>query len=733
MLTSLIIVDAIKSFIIRIILNIVIGVYSVAKFVFEIFLILANGTVVDDINYSLVLNNFYIIIGVCMLFIIAFYLLKMMIDPDDSNKGTSTVRKIIINLITSSIIMALLPTIFTFMFDVQKAVVRDYNVIGRIFGYGGSVAPETCQGDDCEKCIGEQIKAGSYKIVNGVFTAFFNANIDSTDESSLNSVMVVQQSIEDDEGETNLYNTINDVDQTGKFRRYNAYVDKIRDDYIDFNWLLSIIAGCLLIYVGVSFCFDMAVRLVKLVFYQIIAPIPIYLRIVPEGKMSSVFNNWMKVTLSCYFEVYVRIFVCYIAIYLVNALLKTQFMTETVFCIGGLGGLLARAFVIMGIVTFMRRAPKLIAEVTGIDTSNMKLGIREKLAEGGAFTAGALVGGGLTAAARNAVAFAQRDENKWKKASGLGKAGMIARGFVSRSAIAGAASGAARGAWAGKGAKSVADMKKAAGTGAQGAVEARSKRAAYKAKHGGRLIIPEDGKNFTTGTVLGGHLRDAGYDIASWAGVSNVDNLVKENQLISQVTSERKAIDTAAMDLLTGDMEKRGKTSFSYDRMVQGVHSDTGLAFTQESLRSLKDKMEEAKMNGTAEEISLASQRYNGFLKAWSDGIVDLASKGATGWNDIGNTTTVTGASGRELQADLADVKQAADKYRTTLTQNLTAPFVQKLSESSRDEILNKDFDLTTKHEMMDAIKNEMKIEQTENARKINEFQQKEAERKENK
>lgn len=55
--------------------------------------------------------------------------------------------------------------------------------------------------------------------------------------------------------------------------------------------------------------------------------------------------------------------------------------------------LIAKALIIMGVVIFMRQAPKLIGDMFHLDSGSMKLGLMDKLAMGGALAAGATIGG----------------------------------------------------------------------------------------------------------------------------------------------------------------------------------------------------------------------------------------------------------------------------------------------------------------------------------------------------
>lgn len=502
---------------------ITVGVYKVAAVAFELFLILASGELVSAESYGILITNFYVILGVIMLFVISFSLLKGMVNPDDQNQGTSMIKKLIINIVTSAIFMAVCPFVFAFLYDVQTSVISDYNVIGKFFGYGVADGSPS-KGDNLEK-----VKQGAYQIVNGVYTAFFSVNLDKCfnnddDKSYSERLKICQDETSDDkyDGYTRTFNwAIDRVNRKGTFGIYSIFTENVANDRMEFNFLLSLVGGLLLIYVGVSYCFDMALRLVKLVFYQMIAPIPIFFRIMPNGKFSDSFKKWLSKTGACYLEVYIRILVFYFCVFLCSKMLEEgAFLTTITDTYGGFLGLLATAFVLMGVVTFMKAAPKLFSEATGIDSGNMSLGIRDKFAAGGGFAAGAILGGALASGARN---FTNKiDKNAWAETKNLkGKekfkerakllGGTALKAGTWGSVMAGTFSGGARAGKAGYNAKSFGDMTKAASTGISGAATARDKRASYKAYHPGTFGVPL------------GHIQDAGRRFSEFIGFGTGD------------------------------------------------------------------------------------------------------------------------------------------------------------------------------------------------------------------
>lgn len=538
------------------------GIYKVAAFAFKIFTILAQGKLIDTESYQTIIDNFYLILGVVMLFAIAFSLLRGMVNPDDQKQGTSSIKKIIINLITSTIILAFLPSIFSFAFDFQDAILS-YNTIGGFFGFGTlGKADTTPEGTT-------KVEKISYSMVNGVWTAFFNVDVSHDKCISLKSdypkpreqLEECQKIIETDKevslysseggaisnGEVNFLKISDEVDNTGNFNLYDAFSGNIEKGEVDFQWFLSLIGGLALIYIGFSYCFDMALRLIKLVFYQIIAPIPLFLRIVPDNKLSGTFKQWLKVTLTCWAEVFVRIFIFYFCLYLCNEMLDSNFFTDTVYQHGTLVGLFSQAFIIMGIIMFMKRSPKLLSEITGIDSGNMKLGIREKLADGGGLVAGAAIGGLATAGIRNA---AESFQNVKSAKGGWSKAKAAFKGIGS--IAAGGASGFARAGKAGWTAKTYGDAKKAASAGATRAVEKREKRANYRAAHGGTLF---------DATI--GHVVDFTRSARNYVFDQSVEGLSRESQSMGKIVSNYNAFNDNFEALLEKEQSKGTESVFN--------------------------------------------------------------------------------------------------------------------------------------------------------------------------
>lgn len=184
-------------------------------------------------------------------------------------------------------------------------------------------------------------------------------------------------------------------------------------------------------------------------------------------------------------------------------------------------GLTAKAIIVMGIVTFAKQLPNIFSEATGIKSGNLKLGIKEKLAEGGAFTFGAIAGAGATTFLKGAVSEGKSLYNNWgelKKAKASGDKAKIKEartklltsgaGFLPSLATHTLKS-QGQALMKGTNLKSYGDMKKLAGQTSQETLDKWDYNKRYKASHGGTII------------GAGAHkVADAVTNASSWLGIS---------------------------------------------------------------------------------------------------------------------------------------------------------------------------------------------------------------------
>ena len=489
----------------KIIISLVGSIFKLVNSAYRIFLALAEADIFKNAEFDIITKNMYEILSIVMLFALAYGILVKIVDPENSKSGVDG-KKILQKLVMAIVLLALIPSIFSFMFGLQEAILES-NVLNSIFTGSSNVGAQNIK------------NAGNVMAVNS-FKPFFtpNVNNDTNPEDARGIIKNHTEygvTLDNQESYGCKYEecTLAEVDlfaeKTGDFGFYQAFATNINEGEVDFQWLIALVVGGFLVYAMISFCFDMALRVCKLAFFEIIAPIAIFCNVIP--KMEDVFKKWLSNTTKTFISVFTRIIVMNFGVYLISIIVKNVDLG-----LDNAGNwflnLIAKCFLILGIVMFMRQAPKLLSDLFGFGDGDMKLGIKDKLKSSGAFAAGAAIGAGTTGLVRNAVNAGQN----FKKAPKDKKFGAVVKGLGST--LAGGASGFTKGAWYAKDAGSGKDMKNALNKAADATVENRNKREAYKAAHPG------------FGGVQKGHIMDAVRSAGSYFGVDSLASLKKEKE-----------------------------------------------------------------------------------------------------------------------------------------------------------------------------------------------------------
>lgn len=696
----------------KIIISLVGSIFKLVNSAYRIFLALAEADIFKNAEFDIITRNMYEILSIVMLFALAYGILVKIVDPENSKSGVDG-KKILQKLVMAIVLLALIPSIFSFMFGLQEAILES-NVLNSIFTGSSNVGAQNIQ------------NAGNVMAVNS-FKPFFtpNVNNDTNPEDARGIIKNHTEygvTLDNEESYGCKYEecTLAEVDlfaeKTGDFGFYQAFAANINEGEVDFQWLIALVVGGFLVYAMISFCFDMALRVCKLAFFEIIAPIAIFCNVIP--KMEDVFKKWLSNTTKTFISVFTRIIVMNFGVYLISIIVKNVDLG-----LDNAGNwflnLIAKCFLILGIVMFMRQAPKLLSDLFGFGDGDMKLGIKDKLKSSGAFAAGAAIGAGTTGLVRNTVHGVQNVRN--------------AKGFKDKSkailklggsAVAGTASGFTKGAWYAKGAGSGKDMKNAASQAANKTVENRMKREAYKAAHPGFMGATR------------GHLEDAGDSALKWAGFNNIEALQKANAEMSKVSSKKKAMADAAESLIVGEANKNKSKDFGIDPSVQFDGGADLLAqqyngqFNTETLRKIRQKLDEAKATGSSKDtlkrnVTAAEWEnlYGSYLSSFKEAVQNQALLSKNNWDAISNSA---------VKADLSEVRNAANDFRNELGRHLNESFVVKSNDLSTGpkisaETLEEDIKINAG--AFKEIGDQIKIAQSENYAQISKIQQKEQEK----
>ena len=99
-------------------------IYNLIDWVYGIFDFLARVNLFGEEQYNDIVGRIYIVLGVIMLFVLAYTLLRAIINPEEFSKGETSFGNLAKNIVVSMIIIVLLPTIFTVAFNIQNALLN---------------------------------------------------------------------------------------------------------------------------------------------------------------------------------------------------------------------------------------------------------------------------------------------------------------------------------------------------------------------------------------------------------------------------------------------------------------------------------------------------------------------------------------------------------------------------------------------------------------------------------
>lgn len=679
------------------------AIYNAIKYIYNIFDFMAGINLFTEERYQDITQKIYVILGLIMMFVLAYSLLRAVMNPDDFAKGEKSFSGLIKNIIISLALIVVMPAIFSFAMDFQAAVL-DNNTI-----YKFILDREDLEESDID--IGSQVAYYT-------FTSFFYPSeefcTDGAGGMTSEQAEACKSDIESN-GSTwyrpstwfnNDQITLAEYDaliESGQasFTNYNDFSNAVADNEISYNMIISTIAGAFVLYVLVNFCFDVAVRVIKLAFYQLIAPIPIVCRILPGGSMKDVFDKWTKQTISVYVEVFIRIAVMALGVYLIRLVIDTfNAGIPGIESLGFAAQMIVRFLLIMAVIIFVRQAPKLIGDLFHLDTGGMKLGIMDKLAMGGGLAAGAFLGGGVTAGTRNVVSGIKRTALNTKNATGvLGKGKAVVGGIAGTAAsfAAGTVSGAVRGGKAGLKSKNIKDAASAAGAGAAAAVTAAGVRDAKAERY------KANGKNAVTGRVA-----DFIDTSKEWAGVYNVDRFKADNKVIDEISSRKKAVRTSVEGVIDGEANK-ANSSFSYGGFSASELRQKLLDIQNAKTGTLKDSQ------GNTVSVSKAQQIYDEYRNNFSQALQNVAL----------SQSTYDSIKDEGIRAKLAEANSEAQALKVTLSRNLDKDYV-KMSGFNQENVNG---DLSVTEGPLKSIGDKLDIQKAKNNAEIARLERQKAEK----
>ena len=327
-------------------------VYSGIPGLYKTFYALASAELFSADDIQKFASNIYILISVIMLFAFGVKLIEAIVNPDllaDTKKGTAGVFK---RAIIALGLIVFIPYGFNKIYDIQSSFLNS-NFFEKLII--GNTSINNYSNSNCSDVSAGQIMAGTALHQFLYPQDYSNVVITEENESiaeEYNEIMVCDISKLGDFGDV-----INEKDG-GKYTFH-------------FDGLFALGAGIFLIYELVILCIDTALRLVKLGFLQLIAPIIVSAYIF-TGTENLV--KYLKEVGSTFAQVFVRVaaFAFYILV-----LSKIESVIGKIDSAAGKWGTI---FFLIGALQFVKLVPNLLGSLFGMNIQN-KGGIKGRLGE----------------------------------------------------------------------------------------------------------------------------------------------------------------------------------------------------------------------------------------------------------------------------------------------------------------------------------------------------------------
>lgn len=413
---------------------------------------ISSVQVFDNASLAAFANRITVILSIFMIFKLSLSFLNYIVNPDamtDKSKGFS---KLIQNIAVALVLLVSYQFLFDKAMELQQKIVDNNTIPKLIIG-----------------SVGKNVKNSS-TISFPLFSAFVVPNNDilysTSTDPNLTGCRSYSRYIEGSKpsatcnltkaGYTDNVATDNStvgtdansqMDYIVEHQDTNALLDfllRIKKGDIfafDYKFIISTICGAFAALVLLSFCMDVAVRIIKLYFLRLIAPIPIISYIDPI-KGEGIFKKWLSNVGKTYADLFIRLIAIFFAIFIIQQVATQPALKD--FNGNPIDNPFVIIFIIIGALMFAKQFPKLIQDITGISLDGkMQLNPFKKIGEqavgGKAMLAGAA--GALGVAGGNLAHRAVNAKKNFNANGGGLKGGLKTAGGFLTSTLAGATSG----------------------------------------------------------------------------------------------------------------------------------------------------------------------------------------------------------------------------------------------------------------------------------------------------
>ncbi len=317
------------------------AVYGFVSSLYELITELANATIIGQGAIEDLYTRIYTLLGIFMLFKITFSFINYIINPDSFTDKAKGVQNLVRNIILVLILIIITPYLFYQLNRIQRAILNDEIIPKFIMGIStdetqGRLKNQFQMSDECGSKFATAASDGDF-IALSVLKPFYQLETSTSDIP-------------------NGYCATGIVKPSTYLKKDIFNKDRLMEDtyLVDYKFFLSTVVGIVVVLIFVSFCFDIAVRSVKMAFLEMIAPVPIMSFIDPASGKNGLLAKYAKQVGATWSSLFIRLIALFFAIHIISIIDFAE-ITQ-----GTKHGILFPLFIILGALIFAKQIPKLI-------------------------------------------------------------------------------------------------------------------------------------------------------------------------------------------------------------------------------------------------------------------------------------------------------------------------------------------------------------------------------------
>lgn len=370
--------------------------YSLGAELYGLMMDIASAKVFSNETIQDVSMRVYQLLGLVMLFRLIFAFLTYVINPEDMTDKNKGYTKIIQKIFTSLALVIITPWLFTQSRNLQIYIINDHLIEYFIFGTSGSsqakpgydlmytvskifYVPYECDSKSCDKKRDRSTSCSGVNWDKNIPKFEKSGDKHVLDKSAMNEGKCGYGTNNDDYA--NLLWKATRPDSSGNYPLRTltglAY-DYDGDNFkIDFQWPFvgSTLVGGFICYVLLIMCMDIALRSVKLAFYEMIAPVPILSNLGFKDGKDSMLNKWFHEVLKTYADLFTRVAGLQISIFAIQELVNNGLAKND-------SNIFVTLFLIIGALMFAKKLPDILKGMGINFEGGGSFNIKKKLSEG---------------------------------------------------------------------------------------------------------------------------------------------------------------------------------------------------------------------------------------------------------------------------------------------------------------------------------------------------------------